>query len=71
MDVLPDPPAALSVSLRLQLKYAALPPHAALHFLCYSDILPGLPFVLCPIFHRLHHIDLVPVVLPLSRVALS
>ncbi|KAJ7822206.1 hypothetical protein B0H14DRAFT_3470964 [Mycena olivaceomarginata] len=38
----------LSVPLRLQLQYTALPPHAALHFFSYSDVLPGLPFVLCP-----------------------
>ncbi|KAJ7353672.1 hypothetical protein DFH08DRAFT_956713 [Mycena albidolilacea] len=54
----------LSAPLRLQLQYTALPPHAALHFVSYSDVLPGLPFVPS---HRLHHIDLVPIVLPLSR----
>jgi hypothetical protein len=53
----------LSVPLRLQLQYTALPPHA-LHSFSYSDVLPGLPFVLTS--HRLHHIDLVPIVLPLS-----
>ncbi|KAJ7834132.1 hypothetical protein B0H14DRAFT_2591058 [Mycena olivaceomarginata] len=57
------PHAAVSVPLRLQSQYTALPPHA-LHSFSYSDVLPGLPFVLTS--HRLHHIDLVPIVLPLS-----
>ncbi|KAJ7834124.1 hypothetical protein B0H14DRAFT_3462237 [Mycena olivaceomarginata] len=38
----------LSVPLRLQLQYTALPSHAALHFFSCSDVLPGLPFVPCP-----------------------
>ncbi|KAJ7715081.1 hypothetical protein B0H14DRAFT_3522787 [Mycena olivaceomarginata] len=54
----------LSVPLRLQLQYSTLPPHAALHFFSYSDVLPGLPFVLWPTSHRLHHIDLVPLCFP-------
>jgi hypothetical protein len=32
----------LSIPLRLQLQYTALPFHAALHFLSYSDVLPNL-----------------------------